>query len=63
MLFYVKRFVEKWKRLDHDTFHFRVSVAKSGLRIAAGLFLIFGGLFLAGVAFIAAEVLGVVEEL
>lgn len=63
MFVYVKRFIDKWNRIDHDTFHFRVSVAKSGLRIAAGLFLIFGGLFLAGVAFIAAEILGIVEEL
>lgn len=59
----VSKFIEKWNRQDEDTFHFRVSVAKSALRIAAGFFLIFGVLGLAGLAFIAAEVLGIVEEL
>ena len=43
--------------------HFYVSLFKSATRIAAGLFLIWpGNIMLAGVFLIAAEVLGVVEE-
>lgn len=59
----LQKLVEKWNRQDEDTFHFRVSVVKSGLRIAAGLFLLAGITFLAGLSFIAAEVLGIIEEL
>jgi hypothetical protein len=58
-----QKFIDKWNRQDDDTFHFRVSIAKSSLRIAAGLFLVFGSLALAGLALIAAEILGIVEEL
>jgi hypothetical protein len=58
-----QKFIDKWNRQDEDTFHFRVSIAKSSLRIAAGLFLVFGSLALAGLALIAAEILGIVEEL
>lgn len=58
-----QKLVDKWNRADDDQFHFRVSVAKSALRIAAGFFLIFGAWAFAGLAFIVAEVLGIVEEL
>ena len=43
--------------------HFYVSLAKSALRIVAGVFLINGNLFVAGSLLILAEGLGVVEEL
>lgn len=59
----IGKLIEKWNRQDEDTFHFRVSAAKSALRIVAGVSLVFGGIVLAGVALIAAEILGVVEEL
>ena len=49
---------------DTSLGHFYVSLLKSATRIAAGISLIWpGSLFLAGVFLIAAEVLGVVEEL
>ena len=43
--------------------HFYVSLVKSVLRIGAGGFLITGNLLIAGVLFIVAEGLGVLEEL
>jgi hypothetical protein len=43
--------------------HFYISMVKSGIRIVAGGALIFADLWLAGVLFIMAEVLGIVEEL
>lgn len=43
--------------------HMNVSFIKSGLRFIAGGALIMGSLLWAGVFLIAAEVLGVVEEL
>ena len=43
--------------------HLRISLIKSALRIGAGIVLIFGYLFLAGVLIIAAEMLGILEEL
>jgi hypothetical protein len=43
--------------------HFYVSLAKSAIRIVAGGCLITGNLLMAGVCFIMAEVLGVVEEI
>ena len=43
--------------------HFYVSLAKSAIRIVAGGCLITGNLLMAGVCFIMAEVLGIVEEL
>ena len=43
--------------------HFYVSLVKSAIRIAAGFTLIFGMFITAGALLIAAEVLGVVEEL
>ena len=43
--------------------HFYVSLVKSCLRIVAAVYLINGDLFLAGILFIVAESLGIVEEL
>jgi hypothetical protein len=43
--------------------HFYVSLVKSILRIGAGFALISGLFLIAGSLFIAAEVLGIVEEL
>jgi len=48
---------------DPSKFHFYVSLAKSAVRIAAGGFLIMGNFVFAGALLIAAEVLGIVEEL
>ena len=48
---------------DTSKGHFYVSLAKSALRIVAGVFLINGNLFVAGSLLILAEGLGVVEEL
>jgi len=48
---------------DTSKGHFYVSLAKSGIRIVAGVCLIGGNLVFAGVGFILAEVLGIVEEL
>lgn len=61
----IDKLIEKWKREDEDTFHFRVSAFKSAARIAAGAAMCFGGgvVTFAGIALIVAEVLGVVEEL
>lgn len=46
-----------------DQAHFVVSIVKSLLRIAAGLFLINADLALGGFLLIAAEILGIIEEL
>jgi hypothetical protein len=43
--------------------HFRISLIKSCLRIVAGVTLIGGELVISGVLLIAAEVLGIAEEL
>jgi hypothetical protein len=43
--------------------HFQISLAKSCLRIVAGITLIRGELLFAGALFIIAEVLGILEEL
>lgn len=48
---------------DPGRFHFYVSLIKSLIRITAGGFLIYGNFFVAGILFILAEVLGIVEEL
>ena len=48
---------------DTSRGHFYVSLAKSGLRIIAGVFLIDGNLLVAGSLLILAEGLGVLEEL
>ena len=49
--------------VDVSRKHFYVSLAKSAVRIVAGVFLIQGNLVLAGFFLIAAEGLGIVEEL
>jgi hypothetical protein len=43
--------------------HFRISVVKSALRICAGIALCKSDIWVAGVLFILAEILGIVEEL
>jgi hypothetical protein len=48
---------------DPSKGHFYVSLVKSGLRIIAGTALIYGFILEAGCFLIAAEILGVVEEL
>jgi hypothetical protein len=48
---------------DPSKGHFYVSLVKSGLRIIAGLALVQGLLLEAGAFLIAAEILGIVEEL
>ena len=48
---------------DTSKRHFYISLVKSILRIIAGGFLAAGNLFIAGMFLIAAEVLGVAEEL
>jgi hypothetical protein len=48
---------------DTSRGHFYVSIAKSFIRIFAGMALIDGSLIIAGVSFIIAELLGIVEEL
>jgi hypothetical protein len=47
---------------DTSRGHFYVSIAKSAVRILAGIALISGNYMLAGALIIAAEVLGIVEE-
>jgi hypothetical protein len=48
---------------DTSKGHFYVSLAKSVLRIIAGGFLMTGNVIVAGALLIAAEVLGIVEEM
>jgi len=48
---------------DPSKKHFYVSLVKSAIRIVAGGCLITGNLLMAGICFIMAEVLGVVEEI
>jgi hypothetical protein len=48
---------------DTSRGHFYVSIAKSFVRIFAGIALIDGSLIIAGLGFIAAELLGIVEEM
>ena len=48
---------------DPSRGHFYVSLAKSGVRIIAGVFLIDGNLLVAGSLLILAEGLGIIEEL
>jgi hypothetical protein len=48
---------------DPSNGHFFVSLAKSAIRILAGVSLIYGALLIAGSLFIVAEILGIVEEL
>ena len=51
------------QRESNSNKHFYVSLAKSAVRIVAGMFLISGNLVIAGLLLIAAEGLGIVEEL
>lgn len=48
---------------DPSKWHFRISIVKSGIRMAAGLRLIQQDLIGAGVLLIIAEVLGIAEEM
>ena len=48
---------------DTSKWHFRISIVKSGMRIAAGLRLFQGDLWGAGFFLIVAEILGIAEEL
>ena len=48
---------------DTSRGHFYVSMVKSFIRIFAGIALIDGSVIIAGVSFIIAELLGIVEEL
>jgi hypothetical protein len=48
---------------DTSKGHVYVSLAKSGIRIVAGACLISGNFVFAGIGFILAEVLGIVEEM
>jgi hypothetical protein len=59
----MKKEVVEWINHREDAFHFKVSLAKSGLRILAGITLVFGSFILAGLLLILAEVLGIVEEI
>ena len=43
--------------------HLRISMLKSLLRIGAGGYLIIGNVILAGILLVAAEILGIAEEL
>ena len=43
--------------------HFIVSIVKSVIRITAAGFLIYGNFLFAGVLFILAEILGIIEEM
>ena len=49
--------------VDVSKKHFYISLVKSAVRIVAGVFLIMGNLILAGFFLIAAEGLGILEEL
>ena len=48
---------------DPSQGHFFVSLAKSSIRILAGVALIYGSLVVCGALLIVAEVLGIVEEI
>ena len=48
---------------DTSMGHFFVSLAKSAIRILAGVALIYGAFVICGALLIAAEVLGIVEEI
>tara|TARA_B100001287_G_scaffold73841_1_gene61249 strand:+ start:2474 stop:2632 length:159 start_codon:yes stop_codon:yes gene_type:complete len=49
--------------VDPSKKHFYISLVKSGVRIVAGIMLVMGNLVLAGFLLIAAEGLGILEEL
>jgi len=47
-----------------SSWHFKISLAKSALRLGAGVSLCVGGdLTTSGIFFIVAEILGIIEEL
>jgi hypothetical protein len=48
---------------DTSRGHFYVSLAKSGIRIVAGISLMMGNFFIAGGFLIIAEALGILEEM
>jgi len=50
-------------RQPDPVWHLRISLAKSFLRIVAGILLAFSQLWFAGALIVAAEVLGIGEEL
>ena len=43
--------------------HFAISLAKSAVRIVAGAMLVMGNIYVAGFLIVAAELLGIIEEL
>lgn len=47
---------------DTSKGHFFVSLAKSAIRILAGVSLIYGSLVICGALLIVAEILGIIEE-
>ena len=47
---------------DPSDRHFFVSLAKSAIRILAGVSLIYGSFVICGILLIVAEILGIVEE-
>jgi len=49
--------------IDPSKKHFYISIIKSVVRIVAGVYLFYGNYAVAGSLFIAAEILGVIEEL
>ena len=49
--------------VDVSKKHFYVSIVKSVVRIWAGIALALGTFYVAGILFIAAEILGIIEEL
>lgn len=53
----------KIAKVDPGIGHFIVSIVKSVIRIIAAGFLIYGNFLFAGVLFILAEVLGIIEEI
>jgi len=59
----IRKYIMEVQPRDTSRGHFYVSLAKSGLRILAGVFLINGDLVGAGSLFILAEFLGIAEEL
>lgn len=48
---------------DTSKGHFYVSLAKSGVRVVAGITLCYGELVTAGVLIVLAETLGIIEEI
>jgi len=49
--------------VDPSKKHFYISLVKSSVRIVAFMFLIMGNFVLAGILLVAAEALGIMEEL